>query len=47
MAIAQKKNEKALDLNENAKEYHSHIQTLLGKCYLEYDNYEDALEILE
>ena len=32
--------------NENAKENHINILALLGKCYLELGNFEDALELL-
>lgn len=34
------------DSNENAQENHINILALLGKCYLELGNFEDALELL-
>jgi tetratricopeptide (TPR) repeat protein len=42
-----KKNGKLFVENPESKEYHAHILTLLGKCYLETENYEDALELLD
>lgn len=32
---------------EATKQYHSHILTLLGNCYMEAGNYKDALSLLE
>ena len=44
----------ALKLNGNlftkievTKQYHSHILTLLGNCYMEAGNFKDALSLLE
>eukprot|EP01016_Furgasonia_blochmanni_P032311 TRINITY_DN3334_c0_g1_i6.p1 TRINITY_DN3334_c0_g1~~TRINITY_DN3334_c0_g1_i6.p1 ORF type:complete len:483 (+),score=116.02 TRINITY_DN3334_c0_g1_i6:190-1638(+) len=47
LTIALKKNGKLFAENPESKEYHAHILTLLGKCYLETENYEDALELLD
>ena len=32
---------------EVTKQYHSHILTLLGNCYMEAGNFKDALSLLE
>lgn len=32
---------------EQTKQFHSHILTLLGKCYMEAGNYKDALSLLD
>ena len=32
---------------EETKQFHSHILTLLGKCYIEAGNFKDALSLLE
>jgi tetratricopeptide (TPR) repeat protein len=32
---------------EATKQYHSHILTLLGTCYMEAGNFKDALSLLE
>jgi tetratricopeptide (TPR) repeat protein len=46
LTIALKKNGKLFNESENAQENHIDILALLGKCYLELGNYEDALELL-
>ena len=32
---------------EETKQFHAHILTLLGKCYMEAGNLKDALELLD
>lgn len=32
---------------EATKQFHSHILTLLGKCYMEAGNFKDALNLLD
>lgn len=44
--MALKKNGKLFNEIKETKIYHSHILTLLGKCYLEIGSYDDALELL-
>eukprot|EP00826_Nyctotherus_ovalis_P022494 TRINITY_DN1742_c0_g1_i5.p1 TRINITY_DN1742_c0_g1~~TRINITY_DN1742_c0_g1_i5.p1 ORF type:complete len:244 (+),score=60.51 TRINITY_DN1742_c0_g1_i5:259-990(+) len=47
LSNALKLNSTFIAKNEEAKEYHTHILTLLGRCYMEGGNIDDALELLE
>jgi len=47
LSNALKLNSTLLSKNEEAKEYHTRILTLLGRCYMEGGNINDALELLE
>ena len=44
---ALKMNSTLLKKFEETKQYHAHILTLLGRCYMEGGNIDDALELLE
>eukprot|EP00826_Nyctotherus_ovalis_P011183 TRINITY_DN1291_c0_g2_i1.p1 TRINITY_DN1291_c0_g2~~TRINITY_DN1291_c0_g2_i1.p1 ORF type:complete len:283 (-),score=69.83 TRINITY_DN1291_c0_g2_i1:305-1153(-) len=44
---ALKMNTTLLSKLEETKQYHAHILTLLGRCYMEGGNVDDALELLE
>ena len=46
MTIALKINGELFNLDDYKKQYHSHILTLLGKCYVEINNAQDSLQLL-
>jgi len=47
LTLALKKNGKLFSEVKDSKIYHSHILTVLGKCYVEFKIYDDALELLQ
>lgn len=44
--MALRKNGKLFNEIKETKNYHAHIMSLLGKCYLEMGSYDDALDLL-
>mmetsp|Transcript_36986 Transcript_36986/g.51615 ORF Transcript_36986/g.51615 Transcript_36986/m.51615 type:complete len:81 (+) Transcript_36986:204-446(+) len=44
--MALRKNGKLFNEVKETKNYHAHILSLLGKCYLEIGSYDDALDLL-
>ncbi len=47
LTTALKLNSTLLTNHEETKQYHANILTLLGRCYMEGGNTDDALELLE
>jgi len=47
LTTALKKNSKLFSEKSESKKYHAHILTLLGKTYLEMNNCEDSVELLQ
>ena len=47
MTTALKLNGSLFSKLEATKQFHSHILTLLGKCYMEAGNFKDALNLLD
>ena len=46
LTMALKKNGKLFNAIKETKIYHAHILSLLGKCYLEIQSYDDSLDLL-
>lgn len=47
LSTALKKNNKLFSEKSESKKYHAHILTLIGKTYLEMNNCDDAIELLQ
>jgi cytochrome c-type biogenesis protein CcmH/NrfG len=45
--VALKFNANLLNEVEETKDYHTHLLTMLGRCYLEAGNYKDSAALLE
>jgi len=47
LTLALKKNGKLFNEESGSKSYNAIILTLLGKCYLEINSYEESLDLLK